>query len=180
MELEARIHRLEHELSMLRSRDRRWRVAGLAALVIAVACQTGTARLEGYVRIGEPIVIGNTTVSGNGVLVQDSGGGSRLMTTGLDIAAGGDGHTRVGLTAKNVRFVNRDVTAELEADANAASLELVNGIHTSATVEATPQSATAELTTDASGDARAEVVVSAGKHDARLRVGSGSAPQPDR
>jgi hypothetical protein len=156
MELEVRVRRLERELALLRHRDRRWRGAGIIAVVVAVACQTGTAKLDGYVRVGEPIVIGNTTITGNGVLVQDSAGGARLATTGLDLATGGDGHTRVGLTASKLRFVNRDVTAELEADANAASLELVDGIHTRAAIEATPHGATAELTTDGSA-ARLEV-----------------------
>jgi hypothetical protein len=165
MDLEARIVRLERELSRLRRRDRWWRAAVIAAVVAAFACQRGETSHDGYVRVGQPIAIGNTTITASGVLVEDGGGGARLTTSGLDIAAGGRDH--VVLNGTKLRFVNHDVSAELEAATETASLELVGGIHASATIETGSRSASIDVAAD---ERHAGLAVDAGSGSA---TGSG-------
>jgi hypothetical protein len=89
MDLHARLLRLERELATLRRRDRRWWCAAIAAIGVALACKGGDAKVDDYVRRGEPIVIGSVTIGTDFVTVSDGSGNAQLRSRGLAITGAG-------------------------------------------------------------------------------------------
>ena len=143
MDVEARLQHLERKLVLLQRRDRRWWCAAVVAVGVALACKAADDKPIDYLRKGEPIVVGKTTIGEDFVAISDGSGFARLGSRGLSITGVGSDDARATLSSRTLSMRDHDAALEVAVGSSGATLDLGIGRVSSLELAVDPAAATA-------------------------------------